>query len=82
MEEKKLAIGDIIVGLDIGTSKVSAIVGEVNNFNQIEIISSIKTKCRGIKKGKIIDMDSVVALCEKNNVSSLEEVYMKLFGDE
>ena len=35
-----------------------------------------------IKKGKIIDMDSVEALCEKNNVFSLEEVYMKLFGDE
>ena len=30
-----LTTGDIIVGLDIGTSKVSAIVGGMNNFNQI-----------------------------------------------
>ena len=37
MEESKLAIGDIIVGIDIGTSKVATVVGEVNNFNQIEI---------------------------------------------
>ena len=33
-----MAIGDIIVGIDIGTSKVCTVVGEVNNFGQIEII--------------------------------------------
>ena len=33
-----LAIGDIIVGVDIGTTKVCLGVGEVNNFGQIEII--------------------------------------------
>ena len=30
-----LAIGDIIVGIDIGTSKVCTVVGELNNFGQI-----------------------------------------------
>lgn len=45
-------------------------------------IESVANKIILIKKGKIIDTDSVEALCEKNNVSSLEEVYMKLFGDE
>ena len=50
-----MAIGDIIVGIDIGTSKVSTVVGEVNNFNQIEIICSTSCKCSGIKKGKIVD---------------------------
>lgn len=54
-----MAIGDIIVGLDIGTSKVSAIVGEVNNFSQIEIISSAKHKCKGIQKGRIVDEDEI-----------------------
>ena len=39
MEELTLAVGDIIVGIDIGTSKVSLIIGEVNNFNQVEILS-------------------------------------------
>ena len=29
MEECALAIGDIIVGMDIGTSKVSLVIGEV-----------------------------------------------------
>lgn len=54
-----MAIGDIIVGIDIGTSKVSAVVGEVNNFNQIEIICSATSKCSGIKRTKIINEDEV-----------------------
>lgn len=55
-----MAIGDIIVGMDIGTSKVSVVIGEVNNFNQIEIICNISRKCSGIKKNKIINEDEVV----------------------
>jgi len=54
-----LAIGDIIVGIDIGTSKVSLVVGEVNNFNQIEVIYNTTHKCNGIKKTKIIDEDEI-----------------------
>ena len=73
-----MAIGDIIVGLDIGTSKVSAIVGEVNNFNQIEIISSVKTKCGGIKKGKIIDEDEVAESIAKTIQSAEEEANLKI----
>ena len=54
-----MAIGDIIVGIDIGTSRIAAIVGEVNNFNQIEIICSSSYKCSGIKKTKIINEEEV-----------------------
>ena len=54
-----MAIGDIIVGIDIGTSRIAAIVGEVNNFNQIEIICSSSCKCSGIKKTKIINEEEV-----------------------
>ena len=54
-----MAIGDIIVGIDIGTSKVSLVVGEVNNFNQIEVICNSYQKCEGIKKGKIVDENSI-----------------------
>jgi len=55
-----LAVGDIIVGIDIGSSKVSLLVGEVNNFNQVDIIQTSNQKCDGIKKGKIIDEDAIV----------------------
>ena len=54
-----MAIGDKIVGIDIGTSRIAAIVGEVNNFNQIEIICSSSCKCSSIKKTKIINEEAV-----------------------
>lgn len=54
-----MAIGDVIVGIDIGTSKVSTVVGEVNNFNQIETICSTSYKCNGLKKGKIINEEEI-----------------------
>ena len=54
-----MAIGDIIVGIDIGTSRIAAVVGGVNNFNQIEIICSSSYKCTGIKKTKIINEEEV-----------------------
>jgi cell division protein FtsA len=78
MEELRLAIGDIIVGLDIGTSKVSAIVGEVNNFNQIEIISSTKCKCKGIQKGKIVDEDEISLSIVKAIQDAEEEANLKI----
>ena len=59
-----MAIGDVIVGIDIGTSKVSLIIGEVNNFNQVEIICSTNQPCTGIKKGKIIDENEVIKALE------------------
>lgn len=54
-----MAIGDIIVGIDIGTSKVSTVVGEVNNFSQIEIICNTSSKCSGIKKGQIVNEEEI-----------------------
>lgn len=73
-----MAIGDIIVGLDIGTSKVSAIVGEVNNFNQIEIISSTKCKCRGLQKGKIVDEDDISLSIAKTIQDAEDEANLKI----
>lgn len=54
-----MAIGDIIVGIDIGTSKVSTFVGEVNNFSQIEIICSTSSKCQAMQKGKIVNEENL-----------------------
>ena len=73
-----MAIGDIIVGVDIGTSKVSTVVGEVNNFNQIEIICMTKYKCKGIKKGKIIDDDEVAMAIAKTINDAEEEANLRI----
>lgn len=60
-----MAIGDVIVGMDIGTSKVSLVIGEVNNFNQIEVLCTTSCKCSGIKKGKIIDEEEIASAISK-----------------
>ena len=60
-----MAIGDIIVGIDIGTSKVSLVIGEVNNFNQIEVICTASHRCSGIQKGKIIDENEIASCISK-----------------
>ena len=67
-----MAIGDIIVGVDIGTSKVCTVVGEVNNFGQIEIISNTSYKCSGLKKGKIIDEEEI-CLCVAKTIKDAED---------
>ena len=67
-----MAIGDIIVGIDIGTSKVATVVGEVNNFNQIEVIGNSEIKCSGIQKGQIIDEEQIVNAI-KQNIQEVEE---------
>ena len=68
-----MAIGDIIVGIDIGTSKVSTVVGEVNNFNQIEIICSTSSKCSAIKKGKIVSEDDL-SLAIAKTIKEAEDI--------
>jgi cell division protein FtsA len=51
---------NIIVGLDIGTSKVVAIVGEVKQDNEIEIIGIGSHPSRGLKKGVVVNIESTV----------------------
>lgn len=73
-----MAIGDIIVGIDIGTSKVSLVVGEVNNFNQIEIICNTSHKCAGIKKAKIIDEEDIALAIHKVIEEAQEETDLRI----
>ena len=73
-----LAIGDIIVGIDIGTSKVCTVVGEVNNFGQIEIICNTSYKCSGLKKGKIINEDDISLSIAKTIKNAEDETNLKI----
>ncbi len=50
----------LIVGLDIGTSKISAIVAEVGSDGDVEIIGMGKHAARGMKKGVVINIESTV----------------------
>ena len=50
---------NLIVGLDIGTSKVVAIVGEISS-DEIEIIGLGSSRSRGLKKGVVVNIESTV----------------------
>ena len=52
--------GHMIVGLDIGTSKVVAIVGEVREDGTLEVIGLGSHPSRGLKKGVVVNIDSTV----------------------
>lgn len=51
---------NLIVGLDIGTSKVAAIVGELSSEGHIEVIGIGSTVSRGLKKGVVVNLESTV----------------------
>ena len=78
---------DIIVSLDIGTSKVRAIIGEVTNgtFNIIGVGSA---NSEGIRKGAIVDIDqtvqsikSAVDHAEQMVGIQISEVYVGISGN-
>lgn len=50
----------LIVGLDIGTSKVAALVAEHTSIGDIEIIGIGSTPSRGLKKGVVVNLESTV----------------------
>ncbi len=52
--------GRLIVGLDIGTSKVVAIVGELNAEGDIEVVGIGSHISRGLKRGVVVNIDSTV----------------------
>jgi cell division protein FtsA len=51
---------NLIVGLDIGTSKVVAIVGEVMPEGDLEVIGIGSNPSRGLKKGVVVNIESTV----------------------
>ena len=72
---------NLIVGLDIGTSKVVTIVGEISEDNKVEVIGIGSHPSRGLKRGVVVNIESTVqsiqrsveeaelmAGCEVNNV--------------
>lgn len=48
------------VGLDIGTSKVVAIVGEHHADGSIEVVGIGSSPSRGLKRGVVVDIESTV----------------------
>ncbi len=77
---------DIIVGLDIGTTKIAAVVGEIRE-DGLDIIGIGTHPSRGLKKGVIVNIDSTVAaikqaIAEAEGMSGCEisQVYVGVAG--
>lgn len=51
---------NLIVGLDIGTTKVAAIVGEYRGGDEIEVIGIGTAPSKGLKKGIVVNLESTV----------------------
>ena len=56
---------NLIVALDIGTSKIVAIVGEISNDNVIEIIGLGSHQSRGLRKGVVVDIESTTLAIQR-----------------
>ena len=77
---------DIVVGLDIGTTKIAAVVGEIGP-DGLDIIGVGTHPSRGLKKGVIVNIDSTVAsikqaILEAESMSGCEisQVYVGIAG--
>ncbi len=55
----------IVVGLDIGTTKICAIVGRKNEFGKLEVLGLGKAESEGVIKGIVTNIDKTVFAIEK-----------------
>ena len=69
---------DLLVGLDIGTSKVVAIVAELHADGEIEVIGTGQHESNGLKKGVVVDIEKTVASIQ----AALEKAEITSLGDE
>src|SRR3990170_462951 len=52
---------NLVVGLDIGTSKVTALVAEIGSDGALEVLGMGNHESRGLKKGVVVNIESTVA---------------------
>ncbi len=60
MNNIKKSEKNIITGLDIGTSKIIALIAEVTTDGAIEIIGIGRHSSRGLKRGVVVDIEATV----------------------
>src|SRR5438309_266481 len=77
----------VIVGLEAGTSKICAVVGEINDTGALSIIGVGQSRSRGVRKGEIVDAalaaeDIRNAIVEAEQMADVEvrSVYLAVSG--
>ncbi len=86
-EHKRDVRGNLVVGLDIGTTKICCVVGEVFQ-DAVDIIGVGTTPSLGMRKGVVVNIESTVASIRKSvkvaeDIAScdLESVYVGIAGN-
>lgn len=73
-----MAYSDVITGLDIGTTRVCAMIGEINENDQLEILGVGVSPSVGLRKGVVINIEatqkSVLEAIEKAEQMAGREV--------
>jgi cell division protein FtsA len=77
----------IVVGLEIGTSKICTVVGEVKRDGAVQILGVGEAPSRGVRKGEIVDMDTcgkcireAIADAEDKSDVMIKNVYLGVTG--
>jgi cell division protein FtsA len=78
----------IIVGLDIGTTKIAVIAGRKNEFGKLEILGFGKANSNGVKHGQVLNIDETIKAirtalenCFASNPNlDIKEVYVGIAG--
>jgi cell division protein FtsA len=56
---------ECVVGLDIGTTKICAVVAEIDDNGKVKIVGSGSVPSAGLRRGVVIDIDEAAAAIEK-----------------
>jgi len=72
-EEKQLPVGSVMVGLDIGTTKISVIIGRKNQYGKLDILGTGRAVSNGVTRGIVSNIDKTVS----SIVESIQEAQQK-----
>src|SRR5919204_1287243 len=82
-----MASGDLMVGLEIGTSKICVVVGESRADGTLKILGVGQAPSRGVRKGEIVDFDTAtkcvheaVVDAEQKSDVMIRSVYVAVAG--
>src|SRR3990167_1753114 len=63
-----MAKDKVVVGIDIGSTKIATIIATIEEDSQINIIGAASTPSKGLRKGQVVDIDEAI----RSITSSLE----------
>ena len=86
-EEKKLPAGAMMVGLDIGTTKISVIIGCKDQYGKLDILGTGRAISNGVTRGIVSNIDKTVSAiteaireAQKKSAIEIKDVFIGIAG--